>query len=324
MKIKSFVTGVNGFVGSHLAEYLLSKDEEVSGIKRWRSPMDNIDHIKEKLFLYDCDLLEPANLREVLLTVRPDYIYHLAAMSYVPYSFENPTRTLQANGVGTMNLLEAVKDLKAQEGIDPVIHICSSSEVYGQVHRSELPIKERQPFRPQSPYGASKVIEDVLGSMYHRVYGLKTFITRAFTHTGPRRGEVFVCSAFAKQIAQIEAGKQDPIMHVGNLDSLRTFLDVRDIVKLYWLLTRDRDFGQAYNIGGIRSAKIKEVLDILLSLSTYNGKIQVKVRESLLRRKDVTLQVPDCSKILSRIDWKPEILLEKTLLDTLDFWRSKV
>ena len=324
MKARSLITGVCGFVGSHLAEYLLSKDEEVHGIKRWRSSVENIDHIKKNLFLYDCDLLEANRLKEVILEIKPDYIYHLAAQSYVPYSFENPVRTLQVNGEGTMNLLEVVKELKATEGIDPIIHICSSSEVYGQVDKHELPISEEKPFRPQSPYGASKVIEDVLGSMYHRVYGLKTFVTRAFTHTGPRRGDVFVVSAFAKQIAQIEAGKQEPTIAVGNLDSLRTFLDVRDIVKLYWLLAHDRDFGEVYNIGGIRTMTIKDMLDILVSLSTYKGHIAVKVRESLLRQKDVTLQVPDCSKVLSRIDWKPEILFEKTLLDTLEYWRQRV
>ena len=324
MKIKSFVTGVNGFVGSHLAEYLLSKDEEVSGIKRWRSPMDNIDHIKEKLFLYDCDLLEPANLREVLLTIRPDYIYHLAAISYVPYSFENPTQTLAVNGIGTMNLLEAVKELKATEGINPVIHICSSSECYGQVKKEETPITENQPFRPQSPYGMSKVAEDVLGSMYHRIYGLRTFVTRSFTHSGARRGEQFFISSFAKQIAEIEAGKKDPIVYVGNLDSVRTIMDVRDTVKAYWLLAHDREFGEAYNIGGERTATIKQVLAILLTLSTYKGEIKVKVRQTLLRPKDVTLQVPDCSKLNNRIGWKPEIMLEKTLLDTLEFWRKRV
>lgn len=324
MKTKSFVTGICGFVGSHLAEYLLSKDEEVSGIKRWRSSMDNIDHIKDKLFLYDCDLLEPSNLYSVISEIKPDYVFHLAAQSFVPYSFENPTQTLRVNGEGTMNLLEAVRKAKETFGIDPIIHICGSSEYYGQVKKEETPITEVQPFRPQSPYGASKVIEDALGSMYYRIYGLKTFVTRSFTHSGPRRSDIFFISAFAKQIALIEAGKQEPVIYVGNLDSVRTIMDVRDTVRAYYMLSRDRKFGEAYNIGGDRTVTVREVLDILLSLSFYKSKIQIKVRQSLLRPVDVTLQIPDCSKLQKRIDWKPVIMLEKTLLDTLDFWREKI
>jgi len=174
----------------------------------------------------------------------------------VPTSFTAPRDTIETNVIGTLNLLEAIR----QTGIDPLIHICSSSEVYGQVYEHELPITENNPLRPQSPYAVSKVGEDLLAYQYFTSYGLKTVRTRAFTHTGPRRGDVFVCSAFARQIAEIEKGKRDPILFVGNLDSVRTFLDVRDIVQAYWLALEKCTPGEVYNIGGNVTMRIGEML----------------------------------------------------------------
>lgn len=318
--VKSFISGVTGFVGSHLAEYLLSKGEEVTGIKRWRSPTRNIDHILDKITLFDCDLLEQKRLMNIVQTVKPDYIYHLAAQSYVPYSYTNPGQTIEVNIKGTVNLWEAVRSA----GIEPMIHCCSSSEVYGEMTLEDIPIKETHRYDPVSPYGASKAAMEVMSRAFWRTFKMNIIMTRAFTHTGPRRGEVFVVSAFAKQIAEIEAGLKEPVLKVGNLASVRTFLDVRDIVRAYWLLLRKCKPGEAYNIGGYYTMTVSEMLDRLLDMSEMRNQIEVRNDKSLMRPKDVTLQVPDLSKFKEATGWKPEIPFDKTLHDTLEYWRKEV
>jgi len=316
---KVLITGITGFVGSHLAEFILNEhpDYEVHGIKRWRSRMENIEEVEEVVFLHEADITDAESIDSTISKVRPDVIFHLAAQSYVPASFVSPVATMQVNAIGTINLLEAVR--KAE--IDPVIHICSSSEVYGQVSKEETPIKETNPLRPSSPYAVSKMAEDRLGYQYHLSYQLRTFITRAFTHTGPRRGEVFATSAFARQIAAIELGIQEPRIQVGNLDSVRTFLDVRDIVRAYWLLSEKATWGEVYNIGGKATMTIREMLDKLLSFSHISPEIVVD--KSLLRLSDVTLQIPDTSKI-EALGWGPTISFDKTLEDILDYWRNRL
>lgn len=318
--MRVLITGITGFVGSHLAEYCLAKkDTEVFGIKRWRSPLDNIANILNQVSLVDCDLRDEKSITGAIQETKPDRIFHLAAQSYVPTSFTAPRDTIENNVLGTLNLLEAVK----RASIDPLIHICSSSEVYGQVYENEIPVTENNPLRPQSPYAVSKVSEDLLAYQYFRSYRLKTIRTRAFTHTGPRRGEVFVCSAFAKQIAEIEKGKKEPVLLVGNLESVRTFLDVRDIVHAYWLALEMCPPGEVYNIGGNTTMKIGEMLDILLKLSPKGKDIKVKVDQKLLRPSDVTLQVPSTEKFRKQTGWEPQIPFEKTLEDLLNYWRLK-
>jgi len=316
--MKALITGITGFVGSHLAEFLLEKGAEVFGTFRWRSPRINIEHIMDDITLINCELLDSSSVKSCIETVKPEVIFHLAAQSYVPVSFNEPAATLETNIIGTLNILEAVKQCK----IDPVIHICSSSEVYGQVKKEEIPIKETNVFRPASPYAVSKVGEDMISLQYFLSYGIKTIRSRMFTHTGPRRGEVFVVSAFAKQIAKIELGLQEPLLKVGNLDSVRTFLDVRDAVKAYYMLVQQCTPGEVYNIGGNATMTVGEMLDLLLSYSTMKDKIKVEVDKELLRPSDVTLQIPDISKFVNITNWKPEIPLEKTLKDTLDYWRE--
>ncbi len=319
VKIRALITGITGFVGSHMAEFLLSKKNEVYGTYRWRSPTENIEHIRDRINLVNCELLDSKSTFEAIKKARPDVIYHLAAQSYVPVSFEEPSHTLQANILGTLNVLEAVRSLN----IDPVIHVCSSSEVYGQVRPDEVPIKETNPLRPASPYAVSKVGEDMIAFQYFLSYGMKTIRTRMFTHTGPRRGSVFAESAFAKQIAEIELGiRKDNIVHVGNLDSVRTFADVRDAVKAYWLLTEKCKPGEVYNIGGNRTMKVGEMLDYLISISTKKKAIKVKVEPSLLRPSDVRLQIPSIEKFVKTTGWQPEIPFEKTMKDLLDYWRQ--
>jgi GDP-mannose 4,6-dehydratase len=323
MKKRVLITGITGFVGSHLAEYILSlgdKDIEVHGSRRWRSPIENIESFIEKVQLHYAELLDAKSAAELIGAVRPDIIFHLAAQSYVLTSFNAPVNTVETNVCGTINLLEGVRSAK----IDPVIHICSSSEVYGQVREDEVPITEAQPFRPASPYAVSKVGEDMIAFQYFLSYGIKTIRTRMFTHTGPRRGEVFAASSFARQVARIEAGIQPPVICVGNLDSVRTYADVRDTVRAYWLLVHQCPPGEVYNIGGDRTLTIREVLGMLVAMSPKKGEIKIQVDPSLLRPSDVTLQIPDCSKFKKITGWKPEIPLETTLRDLLEYWRKKI
>lgn len=320
---KVLITGITGFVGSHLADYIIAEhpDVEILGLARWRSPKDNIKHILNKITLCYGDLLDLPSLQTILKEHRPDVIFHLAAQSYVDFSFLAPVATLQTNVIGTCNLLEAVNGIKINSEYDPIVHICSSSECYGQVEKNEIPIKESNPFRPASPYAVSKVAEDMLGFQYWLSWKIKTIRTRMFTHTGKRRGEVFVVSNFAKQIAEIEAGLSEPIIKVGNLDSVRTFLDVKDAVRAYWLMVEKCPPGEVYNIGGVETMTVGEMLDKLLKLSTFKN-IKIEVDSKRLRPSDVTLQIPDMEKFKKATNWKPTISFEQTLKDTLDYWRD--
>ncbi len=319
---KILITGITGFVGSHLADYILANhsEYELHGLVRWRSPMDNISHIQDQLVLHNGDLKDQGSLIRILEEVQPVKIFHLAAQSYVPTSFNAPVDTLETNIIGTTNLLEAVRHTK----IDPMIHICSSSEVYGQVTEGDVPINETCPLRPASPYAVGKVGEDMIALQYFLSYGIKTIRTRMFTHFGPKRGEVFVVSAFAKQVAMIEAGLQEPILKVGNLESVRTFADVRDTVKAYWMLLEQCAPGEVYNIGGNKTMTIAGMLSCLLALTVSEEQIEIEIDPNLLRPSDVTLQIPDCTKFSIETDWKPEIPFETTLEDTLNYWREKI
>ena len=239
------ITGITGFAGSHLAEYILAHhpDVQVHGIIRWRSRMDNVAGILGKVELHEADLKDFVSLKKVLAVCRPERIFHLAAQSFVPTSWRLPAETFMINAVGQINLFEAALDLK----LDPRIQIAGSSEEYGMVHPDEVPMKETNPLRPLSPYAVSKVAQDLLGYQYFKSYGLKVIRTRGFNHTGPRRGDVFVTSNFSKQVAEIEKGKREPVIHVGNLDALRDFTDVRDMVRAYWLAAEKGEPGDVYN-----------------------------------------------------------------------------
>jgi GDP-mannose 4,6-dehydratase len=260
-------------------------------------------------------------LKATLSEYRPEIIFHLAAQSYVDFSFAVPIATLETNIIGTANLLEAIRQLKISNDYDPVIHVCSSSEVYGQVREDEIPITEDNPFRPASPYAVSKVAEDMLAFQYWLSWKIRTIRTRMFTHTGPRRGEVFVTSNFAKQVAAIEAKLAEPVIKVGNLKSIRTFLDVKDAVKAYWLLVNKCPPGEVYNIGGSETMTVGDMLNMLLRLSSVKN-IDVKVDPARLRPSDVTLQIPCIDKFTKATGWKPEIRFEKTLGDLLNYWRG--
>lgn len=318
--MKILITGITGFVGSHLAEYILNLkgSHKVHGICRWRSQKDNLAEIYDRVTLHEANLEDLSSLIRSLKMIKPDIIFHLAAQSYVLTSFNSPLEALMTNAIGTANLLEAVRI----SALDPVMHICSSSEVYGQVSRKDIPIKESCPLRPASPYAVSKVAEDMIALQYWLSYKIRTIRTRMFTHTGPRRGDVFALSSFAKQLAAIELGLREPIIRVGNLKSVRTFCDVRDAVKAYWILVNKCKPGEVYNIGGNETMTIGEALDMLLSFSKM--KVSVKVDPELLRTSDVTLQIPCIDKFRKETGWRPEIPLKKTLRDMLDYWRLEL
>ncbi len=325
------ITGITGFVGSHLADYIIENhpDVKVLGMTRWRSSKENIKHLvdKNKITLVCGDLTDTNSLGAILSEHKPDVIFHLAAQSYVPYSFKVPISTLDTNVIGTANLLEEIKRLKfslISSNYDPIVHICSSSEVYGQVKPEDVPINETNQFRPASPYAVSKVGEDMLALQYYLSWGIKTIRTRMFTHTGPRRGSVFATSTFAKQIAEIEAGKKSPVVKVGNLDSVRTFLDVGDAVRAYWTLVNKCKPGEVYNIGGNETMTVGEMLEKLLKLSTKKDEIIVEIDTERLRPSDVTLQIPDTSKFRNETGWKPEVPFDVTLLNLLNYWRNKI
>ncbi|MBI3576771.1 GDP-mannose 4,6-dehydratase [Candidatus Gottesmanbacteria bacterium] len=315
---KALITGIAGFAGSHLAELLLSKGYEVYGLTRPRSKMDHIEGIINKLHLEDADLLDSHSLYTTILRIKPDYIFHLAAQSFVPTSWVSPSVTLEVNIVGSANLFEAVR----QAGIDPVIQIACSSEEYGLVYSNEIPILETNPLRPQSPYAVSKVAMDYLGYQYFCSYKMSIVRTRGFNHTGPRRGDTFVTSNFAKQIASIEKGKQEPVIHVGNLDTQRDWTDVRDMVRGYVVALEKCDYGDVYNICTGKAVRVGDMLNLLLSFSKI--KVTIQPDPARMRPSDVPVLIGDNSKFVAKTGWKAEIPFEKTMEDLLTYWRARV
>jgi GDP-4-dehydro-6-deoxy-D-mannose reductase len=314
------ITGITGFAGSHLADYVLAEHPgtEVFGTYRWRSRRENIEHLEGRIRLLECDLGDMTALRAALERSRPDAIFHLAAQSFVPASWNAPAETFHINVTGQIHLFEAIRSL----GLDPMVQLACSSEEYGLVHKHETPITEQNPLRPLSPYAVSKVAQDFLGYQYHRSYGLRTVRTRGFNHEGPRRGEVFVMSNFAKQIATIEARAHEPVIRVGNLDAVRDFTDVRDVVRAYWLAATRGEPGEVYNIASGRGITIREMLDRLLALSTVE--VRVETDPDRLRPSDVEVLLGDASKFRAATGWEPRIPLERTLADSLDYWRGRL
>ena len=312
------VTGVTGFAGSHLVDYLLTRpDCEIFGIHRWRSRTENIEHFRDQITLLECDLRDATSTRDTLERVRPDWIFHLAAQSFVPTSWTAPTESLTTNVLGQVNIFEAVRHM----GLKSRIQLACSSEEYGMVMPDELPIRETNPLRPLSPYAVSKVAQDLLGYQYWMSWKLDCVRTRGFNHEGPRRGPVFVASDFAKQIADIEKGRRPPLLSVGNLEARRDFTDVRDIVKGYWLALEKGEPGEVYNLCRGRAWSIREVLDQLLGMT--KAKIEVRQDAARLRPSDVPVLLGDNSKFAKATGWAPTIPFEQTLRDMLDYWRAR-
>lgn len=333
---KALITGITGMVGSHLADFLLKKtDWDIYGVCRWRSPLDNVEHLlervnkKDRIFFEYADLNDQMSLIKVIGDIKPDYIFHLAAQSYPLTSFTAPVDTLNTNILGTCRLLEAIHmEMQRDKGYHPAVHICASSEVFGKIPKEKKPeegIHEECPFHPASPYAISKVGTDLLGRYYAEAYDMLVMTTRMFTHTGPRRGDVFHESTFAKQIAMIEAGKIEPKVMVGNLKSLRTYADVRDAVRAYYmLLTVNPVAGEYYNIGGSYTCTVGDTLKTLISYSSKKDEIEIVTDPERLRPIDADLQVPDCRKFKEHTGWEPKISFKTTMQDLLDYWRNRV
>jgi GDP-4-dehydro-6-deoxy-D-mannose reductase len=317
---RALITGITGFAGSHLAEYLLAEHPEVEvyGLYRWRSRMENIRDVTGRVRLLEADLRDYSSIRTALEVSRPDYVFHLAAQSFVPSSWTAPNETLTTNVSGQVNLFEAVRHL----GLDPTIQIACSSEEYGMVLPEEVPIREENPLRPLSPYAVSKVAQDLMGYQYFQSFGLKVVRTRGFNHTGPRRGDVFVTSNFAKQVASIEAGLQEPVIRVGNLEAVRDFTDVRDMVRAYWLAVTRAKPGEVYNIATGVGITIQELLDRLLGLSEVE--VRVEQDPERMRPSDVVRLVGDASKFRADTGWEPRVPFDQTLSDVLGYWRQQL
>ena len=317
--MRVLITGVTGFAGSHLAEHLVSDGRfQVYGIHRTRSGMHNIRHLLDRLHLVECDLRDPSSVERVVGEVRPDWVFHLAAQSFVPTSWTAPYETFDTNVLGQLNLFEAIR----KHRLPCRVQVACSSEEYGLVHPHEVPIREEQLLRPLSPYAVSKIAQDYLAYQYHQSYGLDVVRTRAFNHAGPRQGEPFVISNFAKQIAEMERGLRAPVLHVGNLEAKRDFTDVRDIVRAYRLALEHGEPGAVYNIASGETHTIASILERLLAMSRV--RVEVRVDPARLRPSDVPILLGDASRFQARTGWKPEVPLEQTLADTLDYWRRVV
>jgi GDP-4-dehydro-6-deoxy-D-mannose reductase len=314
------ITGITGMAGSHLAEYIVQNHQhvEVFGAKRWRSSQSNVSHVQDQINLIDCDLTDPSGVIELLKVVKPDLIFHLAAQSFVPDSWINPQATLSDNLMMQLNLFEAIRHV----GTDPVVQVALSSEEYGRVYPHELPITETNPFRPLSPYAVSKVAQDMLAYQYFESHQLRVIRTRAFNHEGPRRGEVFVTSNFAKQIAEIEIGLKPPVLYVGNLDTKRDWTDVRDVVRAYWLSVHECIPGEDYIIASGTARSIREMVEFLLSKS--KTKIEVVVDPKRMRPSDVEVLEGDPRKFKEATGWSQEFSFEDMISDILDYWREQV
>lgn len=329
------ITGFTGQVGSQLADYILDNtDHTVIGLMRWQEPLDNVYHLTDRInksnriVVQYADLNDFTSIYRLIMKFKPEFISHLAAQSYPKTSFDIPVETLQTNIIGTCNLLEAIRLCKEKSPqYTPVVHICSSSEVYGRA-KPGTPITEETAFHGASPYSISKIGTDYLGRFYGEAYGIRTFVTRMGSHSGPRRSDVFFESTVAKQIALIEAGFQDPVIYVGNLESVRTYQDARDAVRAYYMLmlAADRNEfvpGECFNIAGEEVFRLAEVIDLLISKSTCKN-IGVEVDPDRLRPIDADYQMFDNSKIKSVIPWTPMISAEQMFTDLLDHWRSQI
>lgn len=315
----ALITGIAGSGGSYLAEHILGRPGvRVHGIARWHSTTvpENLAAVADRVTVHECDLNDFSSVLAVLRRVRPDAIFHLAAHANVRESFTTPLAVLQNNVMGTANLLEAVR----AAGLDPVVQVCSTSEVYGQVLPGEVPIREDNPLRPSSPYAVSKVAQDLLGYTYFRSCGMRVIRTRMFAYLNPRRKDLFATS-FARQVARIEAGLQKELRH-GNLDSVRTMIDVHDAMESYWVAALRCQPGEAYNIGGTTVIKVGDFLDLLLK----KAKVRIPTRQDpqLLRPADVTLQIPCVDKFTKATGWRPKVPFATSVAELLEFWRSRV
>lgn len=323
MNERILITGITGFVGSHLADLALEKGCTVYGLKRWNlSRMRNVSHIMDKINWIDCDITDNVSVKKVIEISKPDKIFHLAAESFVSTSWDHPLHYMDVNYKGTVNFLEAIKDMK----INPRFLIPGSGEEYGEIFEEELPINEKVILRPVNPYAVTKIAQDLIGYVYHRTYSLNVVRVRAFNHEGPRRDNVFGIPWYAYQIARIEQGLQEPIIKTGHIEDKRNFTHVRDMVEAYWIAIEKCIPGELYLIGSDEQEKIytyREIIQMLISMSAIKN-IQIQQDPKYVRPTSVPRLIGDTSKFRSLTGWKPKISIEKILEDTLEYWRNFV
>lgn len=316
--MRVLITGINGFVGGHLAEHLLAQsDWDVWGLARTSAA--TLPEVQGRVRVVQADLNDRAATRQAIAIVQPALIVHLAGQSFVPESFRDPAQTLCTNTLGALHLFLALLD---EQLTQTRVLVVGTNEEYGQIGPDDLPVTEQTPLRPTSPYGVSKAAQSLLAYQYHLSHNLDILRVRPFTHIGPRQNERFVTAAFARQVARIEAGLQEPVLRVGNLAARRDFTDVRDIVRAYELLLRHGVAGEIYNVGSGQVVTVQAILDRLLAEST--AKIEVRADPALMRPIDIPLLYSDCASLQRRTGWAPQIPLEQTLRDILHYWRAQV
>ena len=330
--MRVLITGITGFVGSHMADYLLKNvpDVKVFATRRWRSRDDNIKHFygDDRVKFIEADLTDRGSLHGAIKKSKPDVVYHFAAQSFPETSFITPVMTLTTNIIGTTNLMEELRIAKDNDVCDPVIVSVSSSEVYGNALKDEVPITEKNPIRAANPYSISKVGHDLMSQYYHKAYGLKVIVTRMFSHEGARRGKQFALSSFAHQIVQHEKkkdfGKEGSWYEIyhGNLDSVRTYNHIDDAVHAYWLAVDKCEYGEMYNIGGDYTCTVGDALDMLISKSKEPKAFFRILDPDRVRPTDITLQIPDSTKFREKTGWKPIKGLEEICDDLLNHWRK--
>ena len=324
--MKVLITGITGFVGSHMADYLLKNvpDIEIFGMRRWRSRFENVSHLYQldNVTFLEGDLSDRSSISKILYEVKPDVVYHFAAQSFPESSFKTPVSTLNTNVIGTTNLLEELRLAQERIMLSPVIISVSSSEVYGNPEPDEVPIKETNPIRAANPYSISKVGHDLMSQYYYEAFDLQMIITRMFSHEGSRRGKIFALSSFAYQVVQNEKGLGDYNIRHGNLNSVRTYNHIDDAVHAYWLAVDKCDYGEVYNIGGDYTCTVGDALDMLISKSTVKDKLKKVLDPDRVRPTDITLQIPDSTKFREKTGWKPTKGLEEICDDLLDYWRN--
>lgn len=328
MKKKILITGITGFVGSHLADYILKNHDDIQiyGTKRYHlSRLEHVKHIFNKINWFDCDITDARATLDLIEEIDPKIIFHCAAESFVSPSWRHPRRYMDVNYLGTVNLLDALQRLKK---FNTVFHIPGSGEEYGLVNENELPISETSVLRPVNPYAVSKIAQDLIGYVYNQSYGLKVIRTRAFNHEGPRREKVFGIPWFSYQIARIEKNLQEPIISTGHLKDKRNFTHIEDMVEAYWLAANMCDPGELYLIGNSDESSVytfEEILYKLIDMSKIKkSDVIIKTAKEYVRPTNVPFLIGDMKKFMQKTNWKPKINIDKILLDTLNYWRDRI
>lgn len=313
-KKKALLIGAGGFVGSYLIECLC----EEFGMEVYATKLKETEFSHASAKVYDLDIMVKEDIVELLYDVRPDYIFHLAAQSSVSVAWKNPMLTIDVNIKGSVNVMEAVRELFYK----PRVLMIGSGEEYGHIKEGETPISEETLLRPGNIYAATKACQNMIGSIYAKAYDMELMLVRAFNHIGPGQAPLFVVSDFCKQVAEIEKGLKEPIIRVGNLNARRDFTDVRDVVRAYALLVQKGVSGETYNVGSQNAMAIKDILDIIIGMST--AQISVEIDQNKIRPVDVPIIEADITKISDTTGWKPAISIEQTIKETLDYWRAHV